>query len=211
KGYFKTVEFVISTGKEAHVFRAVDASGNFRAVKIYKIETSDFKNMSKYLEGDVRFKKIKQNKRSLVFAWTRKEFKNLEALNKAGISVPLPIVSKNNVLIMEFIGQEGKAAKTIRENPVEAEKFFDFAVDALAKMLFRAELVHSDFSEYNVLNNNGGPVLIDCAQAVLTSHPGAKDFWERDLKNIANYLAKKGMKKTPAEIEEEVRKKKNNL
>jgi RIO kinase 1 len=211
KGYFNKVEFVISTGKEAHVFRAVDASENFRAVKIYKIETSDFNNMAKYLEGDMRFKKTKQNKRSLVFSWTRKEFRNLEALNTAGIPVPLPIASKNNVLVMEFIGNNGEAAKTIKENPVEIEKFFDFAVDSLAKMLFRAELVHSDFSEYNVLNNRGKPILIDCGQAVLTSHPNARDFWQRDLKNIANYLSKNGLKKTSAEIEEKVREKKNNL
>jgi RIO kinase 1 len=58
KGYFGVLEFVVSTGKEAHVFRARDVSGNYKAVKIYKIETSDFKNMNRYLEGDVRFKEI---------------------------------------------------------------------------------------------------------------------------------------------------------
>jgi len=205
KGYFKTLEFVISTGKEAHVFRAVDSSGNFRAVKIYKIETSDFKNMGKYLEGDIRFKSIKKTKRDLVFAWTRKEFKNLEALNKAGIPVPLPIVSKNNVLVMEFIGKNGKAARAIKDEPPQLRKFYDFAVDALARMLFKAELVHSDFSEYNVLNSAGKLVLIDCGQAILTSHPSAREFWQRDLKNIANYLNKNGLKKTSEELEEEVK------
>src|SRR3989338_5861598 len=208
RGYFKTVEFVISTGKEAHVFRAVDSSGSFRAIKIYKIETSDFRKMSKYIEGDPRFKRIKQTKRDLVFAWTRKEFKNLELLNSAGVSVPLPIAFKNNVLIMEFIGKKGEAAKIVKEDSVPAEKFFDFAVGALAKMLFNAELVHSYFSEYNIMNNSGKLVVIDCAQAVLSSHPFSKEFWQRDLKNTANYVSKQGMKKTPLEIEEAVKERK---
>jgi RIO kinase 1 len=44
KGYFEQIEYVISTGKEAHVFRAVDASGDFRAIKIYKTDTSAFRS-----------------------------------------------------------------------------------------------------------------------------------------------------------------------
>lgn len=205
KGLFDTVEFVISTGKEAHVFRAIDSAGKFRAVKIYKIETSDFKNMAKYLEGDMRFKGIKKNKRDLVYAWTRKEFKNLQLLNNAGISVPLPIAFKNNVLVMEFIGKNGEAAKILKDNSVSAEQFHDFAVDALAKTFFRAGLVHSDFSEYNVLNNAGELVLIDCAQAVVHSHPNAKEFWKRDLRNTANYLGKKGLKTSAEELEKEIK------
>jgi len=60
KGYFNILEFVISTGKEAHVFRGQDKAGNFLAVKIYKTKTSDFKNMEKYIKGDNRFKKNKK-------------------------------------------------------------------------------------------------------------------------------------------------------
>src|SRR3989344_1462010 len=56
KGYFNILEFVVSTGKEAHVFRASDTAGNPRAVKIYKTKTSDFKNMEKYVNGEQRFK-----------------------------------------------------------------------------------------------------------------------------------------------------------
>jgi len=208
KGIFDTVEFVISTGKEAHVFRAVDSAKKYRAVKIYKIETSDFNTMSKYIEGDVRFKGVKKNKRDLVFAWTRKEFKNLELLNSVKVTAPLPIAFKNNVLVMEFIGTKGEAAKTVRENPVTAEKFRDFAVDALSKMFFDADLIHSDFSEYNILNRQEELVLIDCAQAVVKTHPHAKEFWQRDLKNISNYLRKKGLEISSEELENEIKKRK---
>lgn len=210
KGYFDVLEFVISTGKEAHVFRARDTSGNYRAVKIYKIETSDFKNMSKYLEGDIRFKGVKGNRRELVYAWAKKEFKNLVLLNNVGVRVPLPIAFRGNVLVMEFIGENGNASPTLKEAPLEnAEKVHSTIVDFMARMLFKARLVHSDVSEYNILNKNGELVLIDCAQAVLNSHPNAKSFFERDVANISHYLVKNGIKITENELIEEIRSKKS--
>ncbi|MAG22235.1 MAG: serine/threonine protein kinase [Candidatus Diapherotrites archaeon] len=209
KGYFDVLEFVISTGKEAHVFRARDRTGNFRAVKIYKIETTDFKRMSQYIEGDVRFGRVKKTRRSLVYAWTKKEFKNLLLLHKIGVRAPLPLAFQNNVLVMEFVGKKGEASPRLKEKPLEdVEKLHSTLVDFLAKMLFKAELIHSDISEYNILNKNGELVVIDCAQAVLNSHPEAKSFFERDITNISNYLRKKGLKITKESLMDEIKAKK---
>ena len=213
KGYFDIVEFVISTGKEAHVFRAKDKAGNFRAVKIYKKSTSDFKNMNIYLEGDMRFKGIRKNKRDIVFAWTKKEFKNLMLLNHAEVRVPMPIAFFENVLVMEFIGdKEGKAAPPLKELPVkDVKKAYKTIVGFIAKTLYKAELVHSDLSEYNILNKAEELVVIDAGQAVLTTHPEAETFFERDLTNVANYFSKKGVKKTVEEIKEEIKAKKGKI
>ncbi len=194
KGYFDFVEFVVSTGKEAHVFRAQDHSGNYRAVKIYKTLTTDFKHMRDYIEGDQRFKEIKKNKRGLIRQWTRKEFKNLETFNETGIRAPLPLAFRDNVLVMEFIGKE-KAAPTLKQAPFNDLKALrEQLAEWLALMVEKARLVHADLSEYNLLNLEGELVLIDCAQSVLTSHPKAKYFFERDAKNVSNYLTKMGLK-----------------
>ncbi|MBU0662206.1 MAG: serine protein kinase RIO [Candidatus Diapherotrites archaeon] len=194
RGLFETLEFVISTGKEAHVFRAVDKAGNFRAVKIYKIETSDFKHMEKYVFGDERFADVKRAKRDLVYAWTKKEYKNLERARKADVRVPMPISFLDNVLVMEFIGDEkGEAAPTLKEKgrKVEnVEKLHETVVDWFAKLYAKAEMVHADFSEYNILINDKELVLIDCGQGVLLNHPNAKEFFERDVRNMAHYLQK---------------------
>lgn len=212
KGYFETLEFVISTGKEAHVFRAVDAAGSFRAVKIYKIETSDFKRMHDYIEGDRRFGHVKKTKREMVFVWAKKEFGNLEAMRNAGIRVPLPVAVRNNALVMEFIGKNGIAAKTVKEQPPENIKdFHSTIVDFLAKMLFKAKIVHADLSEYNVLNNSEEFVVIDVGQGIPLSHPRAKTFFERDLTNISNYLAKKGEKTDSSSLLAEIKAKKSEL
>ncbi len=206
KGFFDGIEFVISTGKEAHVFRAVDNAGNHLAVKIYKIETSDFKNMSKYIEGDIRFKRVKQNKRDLVYAWTRKEFRNLLLANKAGVNVPMPIAFKNNVLVMEFIGDKGNPSPTLKEKPPEdSMEFHKVIVDYIARMLFKGEIIHADLSEYNILNTGEVFTVIDVGQAVLTSHPCAKEFFERDVRNIAGYLHKIGEKTSFEELYAEIK------
>src|SRR3989344_7878436 len=115
KGHFTALEFVVSTGKEAHVFKAADSSGNFRAIKIYDVLTSDFRNMEKYIAGDIRFKKMRKGKRELVFAWTKKEYRNLELLMNAGTASPQPVAFRENVLVMEFIGEQGAASPTLKD------------------------------------------------------------------------------------------------
>ncbi len=211
KGQFNLLEYVVSTGKEAHVFRAVDVSGNYRAVKIYRVETSDFKNMQEYLEGDRRFKGIRKNKRDIVLAWTKKEFKNLELASRAGARVPLPRAFKNNVLVMEFIGQNGIASPTLKDRGIaglELQELYEKIIDGVAKMVFRAKLVHSDLSEYNILMQGSEPVIIDVGQAVLMDHPKAKKFFERDLKNLSAFFTKKGLEKSPEEIHADIKAKK---
>ncbi len=210
KRHFEELEFIISTGKEAHVFRARDSSDNYKAVKIYKIETSDFKHMDKYIFGDRRFNKVRKEKRAIVFAWTRKEYKNLEKAITAGVRVPLPMGSKDNVLVMEFIGKDGVAARPLKEVGFNLKKTYETMVDWLAR-LYLVDLVHADFSEYNILVNGDELVLIDIGQAVLTTHPKAGDFFKRDVRNIATYLSKKGLKKGYQEVYDAVKARKEEL
>ena len=208
KGIFDVIEFVVSTGKEAHVFRAIDKGGNYRAIKIYKMETSDFKNMEKYIRGDLRFKHIGKGKRNLVYEWTKKEFKNLQLARDAGVRVPLPYGFLNNVLVMEFIGEGGNASKTLKETRLsekDKENAYSKIVEWAAR-LYRRGLVHADLSEFNILSAEDGLVLIDIGQAVLVSHPNAREFFERDVGNVARYFSKLGLKKGYEEVYADIKK-----
>ncbi|MEM4598863.1 MAG: serine protein kinase RIO [Candidatus Diapherotrites archaeon] len=206
KGYIDHLEHVINTGKEAHVYLAVDKADNKRAVKIYKIETSNFRNLRKYIEGDLRFKNVSSDRHDIIYLWARKEYKNLEKFADAGVTVPMPYAFNQNVLVMEFIGKE-EAALPLKEHPIEDIDFlYDFIVREIAKMVYGAKLVHGDLSEYNILNFEGKPVIIDCGQAVLTTHPHAIEFFQRDLKNISSYFAKNGLKKGIEEIKNDIKK-----
>src|SRR3989344_8939326 len=95
---------VISTGKEADVFKGY-IKGELRAVKIYRIETTGFKDVAPYIQGDPRFR-LSNNKRENVFEWVKKEFRNLQRAHHAGVKVPKPYKVLKNVLVMEFIGND---------------------------------------------------------------------------------------------------------
>ena len=98
------LDFPISTGKEAIIFRGVTPDKGFVAIKIYRTSNLAFKHISKYIEGDPRFNCSNKSRRDIIYEWAKKEFKNLEKLNKVNVRAPVPIKRTNNVLIMEYIG-----------------------------------------------------------------------------------------------------------
>lgn len=219
KKYFKEIEFAINEGKEAIVFRALDYNDEFKAVKIYRIKTANFHNMRPYIDGDNRFKKLGKDKHDMVFNWCKKEFKNLELAKKANVPVPGPLASKNNILVMDFIGdKEGIACKTLKDtklNKEEMESVFEKVVDDYARLVFNANLIHADLSEFNILikwqNEKPEPIIIDIGQAVLINHPKAMIFFERDIKNIARYFSRKGVEIDDESLKEKLRQMKEKI
>ncbi|MHC1575236.1 MAG: serine protein kinase RIO, partial [Candidatus Methanogasteraceae archaeon] len=158
KGYIDALGGVISTGKEANIYHAFGfwQEGQQKrevAIKVYRISTSNFRAMQSYLIGDPRFENVRHEKRSIVFAWTKKELRNLKKAQSAGVRVPEPFVERNNVLLMEFIGVDEIPAPQLREvslTPDQARKAFDTTVEYVRK-LYHANLVHGDLSEFNIL------------------------------------------------------------
>ncbi len=192
KRFFDEIEFVISTGKEGNVFRCI-AKNNHYALKIFKVDTSDFKHMTQYITGDERFKDVRKDKLEIIKLWTKKEFRNLEDFTKAKVRVPIPIALNRNCLLMEFIGENGIAAPRLKEKPfTDPLEKYELLCEYIAKLV-NAKLVHADLSEYNILNNNNEMVIIDVGQAVTTMHPSAKEFYTRDIMNMSKYFEKQGV------------------
>ncbi len=198
KGIIQTVDYPISTGKEANVFRATTPDGSFVAIKIYKMETAPFFRKDEYLEGDPRFSKIRQSNKAITMAFARKEFKNLEICEKAGVHAPKPYYMKNNVLVLGFLGEEGLPYPTMDMLKTGDEKFLEIILSDIRKM-YRAGLVHADISEYNILLGDV-PYIIDFGQGVVLRHPHAERFLERDVHNILRYFSKSGIKKDLKEV-----------
>ena len=188
------------------MFRCKSGNGHY-AMKIYKIETSNFKHMMEYIEGDRRFKSVRKDKQEIVKAWTKKEYKNLEELTKIKVKAPLPITFSRNCLLMEFIGENGNAAPRAKEKPfTDMNKAYETICEYLAKMI-NAKLIHSDLSEYNILNNNEELVIIDVGQMVTTEHPKAKEFYVRDIRNLSKWFSKNGVKTNYEKMYEHVKEK----
>ena len=195
-GVIDRMEFPISAGKEAVVFRATSRSG-YIAVKIYCVSNRTFKNIGKYILGDPRFMGLSSNPRELIYAWARKEYKNLEALAAAGVRVPKPVRSLKNVLVMEYVGSETRPAPLLKDVSLSADQLkdaFAFIVRNIKIAIERARIVHGDLSEYNVLmGENGVPVIIDVGQGVVCDHPNAREWLVRDVHNIVQFFKKRGL------------------
>ena len=193
RGLIKNVQGVIEEGKESVIVLCDGVDGRPRILKIYKIETSAFKKMDEYLIGDPRFKSIKKKKRNIVYMWCRKEFSNLKRAHNHSVSVPEPYGFLKNLLVMEAItNKNGSLAKPINDEELRnPEKFLWMVVEDMRKLYRDARLVHGDISEYNILNKDNKPVLIDFAQGVLITHPRAEVFLERDVKNLVTYFSRR--------------------
>ncbi len=193
KGILRSVDYPVSTGKEANVFRATTPEGAHLAVKIYKITTAGFSKKMAYLEGDPRFKSIKRRDREVVKLFARKEFKNLQICEEAKVHAPRPVFLSEDIVVMEFLGEGGIPYATMDMIGPRSERDLDSILNDVRKM-YRAGLVHADLSEYNVMLGKV-PYIIDFGQGVVLGHPNAERFLERDLKNILNYFAKFGIKR----------------
>ena len=193
KGILQSVDYPVSTGKEANVFRASTPDGGYLAVKIYKITTAGFTKKMSYLEGDPRFKSIRHNEREVVKLFARKEFKNLQICERAKVHAPKPIYITEDIVVMEFLGEKGLPYATMDMIGPRNEKDLDSILKDMKKM-YKAGLVHADMSEYNIMLGKV-PYLIDFGQGVVLEHPNAEKFLERDVFNILHYFAKFGVKR----------------
>jgi RIO kinase 1 len=196
KGVLDEIHGVVSAGKEARVYWGKNKEGKELAVKIYLTSSAEFlKGMHKYIEGDKRFKNVKHDTRSLIFTWAQKEFRNLQQAARAKVNVPKPIEVEKNVLVMEFIGKNGVSAPSLRGQPVDnPEKVYAQLLVGLERLYRKAELVHGDLSEYNIMMWKGKPVIFDMSQAVPTSHPMAGFLLRRDLANLNRFFSRLGVK-----------------
>jgi RIO kinase 1 len=196
KGVIDEVHGVVNAGKEARVYWGKNKEGKELAVKIYLTSSAEFlKGMRKYIEGDRRFKNVRHDTRSLIFAWAQKEFRNLEQAAGARVRVPKPIAVKNNVLVMEFIGKDGVSAPSMKEQtPRDPQKVYSLLLTYLERLYRKADLVHGDLSEYNIMMWKGKPVIFDVSQAVPTSHPMAEFLLRRDLENVNRFFSRFGVK-----------------
>ncbi|MFI5382956.1 MAG: serine protein kinase RIO [Methanosarcina thermophila] len=204
KGIIKAMGGAISTGKEANVFYA-EGPDKELAVKIYRIASSTFKAMDAYIMKDPRFTNIRNNKRDIIFAWTRKEFQNLKRAKNAGVRVPEPVIAEKNILIMEFMGEKEKPYPLLKNTYLEddeAKLIFDTVVEYMRLLYKTANLVHAELSEYNILIDPKDltPIFIDMGQSVTLEHPNSREFLYRDVQNILRFFSRYGIKDKPEEL-----------
>jgi len=202
RGDLKNIHGVLRSGKEARIYWGLGKDSRQVAIKIFLTTSREFKGgRLAYIQGDQRFKNARRDTRSLVNLWALKEYRNLQQAKSAGVRVPAPIKVMGNVLLMEFIGErDGKPAPLLRETPLDhPAKVYDKIAESVRRLYQKAQLVHGDLSEYNIMMDGLEPVLIDFAQAVTVEHQMAQIFLERDLAQLNQYFSKIGVTVAPLE------------
>jgi RIO kinase 1 len=191
----------LMSGKEADVY-VVRCGSEIRCAKIYKDAVKrSFKKAAQYTEG----RKVRNSRRARAMekgskfgrrqqeeTWQNAEVDALYRLARAGVRVPQPFGCFDGVLLMELItDEEGQVAPRLNDVSMSAEQAREdhaLVMRYVIRMLC-AGLVHGDLSEFNVLVDEEGPVIIDLPQAVdASSNNNAQSMLARDIKNMTEYF-----------------------
>ena len=191
----------LMSGKEATVY-VVRCGDEIRCAKVYKeANQRGFHQAVHYTEG----RKVKNSRQARAMekgsrygrkeqesAWQRSEVDALYKLAAAGVRVPYPYGFYEGVLLMELVSDEhGAAAPRLNDLELSAEQAREFHAMLIRQVVLMlcAGIVHGDLSEFNILVDRHGPVIIDLPQAVdAAANNNASRMLERDVENLANYF-----------------------
>jgi RIO kinase 1 len=193
----------LMSGKEAMVY-VVRCGEEIRCAKVYKeANKRNFRQSADYTEG----RKVKNSRRARAMekgtrygrkaqeeAWQNAEVDALYRLAAAGVRVPKPYNFHEGVLLMELVtDNEGNAAPRLNDVVLTAElsrEYHRILIAQVVRMLC-AGIVHGDLSEYNVLVDSTGPVIIDLPQAIdAAANSQARKMLLRDVENLAAYFGR---------------------
>ncbi|MEX2476756.1 PA4780 family RIO1-like protein kinase [Marinobacter sp.] len=202
-GMVDEVLYQLMSGKEAQVY-VVRCGDQVRCAKVFKeAQKRSFKQAVEYQEG----RKVRNSRRARAMgkktrygqkeqedAWLNAEVDALYRLSDVGVRVPQPLGFVDGVLLMELVADDdGKAAPRLDELTLSPEQALDYHAQVVAEVvrMLCAGLIHGDLSEFNVLVDRNGPVIIDLPQAVNASgNNNAERMLERDVDNMRRYFGR---------------------
>ena len=193
----------LMSGKEADVY-VVRSKGELCCAKVYKdVRNRSFSQMAQYQEGRkgrnsrqarAMQKSTRYGRKETEEAWKNAEVNALRTVADAGVRVPEVYDYADGILLMEFLADaDGNAAprlNDIRLTGAKAREYHREMIKNIVVMLC-AGIIHGDLSEYNVLVDHAGLVIIDLPQAVNASeNNNARSMLERDVANITAYFGR---------------------
>lgn len=190
----------LMSGKEADVF-VVRCGEHIRCAKVYKDAAKrSFKKAAQYQEG----RKVRSGREARAIEkrsnygrqqeekiWQNAEVNALSTLANAGVRVPETFGCVDGVLLMELVmDDEGDVAPRLDDVTMSAEQAREDHALMMhyIKLMLCAGLIHGDLSEFNVLVDAYGPVIIDLPQAVnAAANNSAQAMFSRDVNNMRRY------------------------
>ena len=207
----------LKSGKEADVYTVL-CGDQIQCAKVYKEATQrSFKQAVQYQEG----RKVRNTRNARAMqkgskfgrkqqeeSWQTAEVDALFRLANAGVRVPQPYICIDGVLLMELVTDaEGMVAPRLSDVTLSEENAvadFHTMIRNIVRMLC-AGLVHGDLSEFNVLLDANGPVIIDLPQAVdAAANNHAESMFVRDVNNITAYYGQFAPQLLPTRYAQEI-------
>ena len=203
EGLIDSVVRQLMSGKEATVY-IVRCGAEDRCAKVYKdANKRNFRQASLYQEG--RTSKNSREARAMAKgtrfgrkaqeeAWQTVEVDTLYRLAAAGVRVPRPFGFFQGVVLMELLTDaDGNVAPRLNDLVLSegvALAYHATLIREIVRMLCIG-VIHGDLSEFNVLVDRDGPVIIDLPQAVnAAGNNNAAGMLQRDVQNITNYFSR---------------------
>ncbi|GKT12424.1 MAG: RIO kinase 1 [Thiomicrorhabdus sp.] len=192
----------LMSGKEADVYTVL-CDNEVRCAKVYKEASKrSFKKAVEYQEG----RKVRNSRRARAMQkgskfgrneqetiWQNAEVDALYKLANAGVRVPQPYGCFDGVLLMELVTDEdGHVAPRLNDVSMSKEQAIEDHAEVMGFVMrmLCVGVIHGDLSEFNVLVDEYGPVIIDLPQAVdAAANNNAKRMLQRDVNNMTNYYA----------------------
>lgn len=201
EGLIDEVMRQLMSGKEATVY-VVRCGTDIRCAKVYKeANQRSFHQAVAYQEG----RRVKNSRQARAMekgtrygrkmaeeVWQNAEVDALYRLAAAGVRVPVPYICHEGVLLMELLTDaDGNAAPRLNDVPLTRELALEYHAVLLRQVVLMlcAGVIHGDLSEYNILVDALGPVIIDLPQAINAADSSvAESMLERDVSNLANFF-----------------------
>ena len=192
----------LMSGKEATVF-VVRCGDQIRCAKMYKeAGQRSFKQAAAYQEGRTvknsrqaraMQKGSKYGRKMQEEVWQNAEVDALYKLADAGVRVPTPYICFEGVLLMDLVstadGQVAPRLNDVSLSYAQALVYHEELIQQVVLMLC-AGIIHGDLSEFNILLNEQGPVIIDLPQAInAAGNMGAAAMLYRDVDNLKTYFS----------------------
>ncbi len=209
-GHISQVLGRINDGKEATVYLCQGAVGGehrLLAAKIFKARQfrhfntdRNYRNFGKM--RDRRMAKAmrggsKKGEQAFHKQWVQSEWRMLNRLYDAGVSVPEPVAWFADGVLMTFIGDESQGPAPRLVNCSLDERDVKQVADQLTRditKMLSIGVVHGDLSAYNILVHDGRAVIIDVPQAMdLATTPTAFGMMQRDLGHLETFFERQGL------------------
>jgi RIO kinase 2 len=176
----------MGVGKEADVYDALNPNGERIAVKFHRLGRISFRQIIR--------RRSYSTQRSASWLYqsrlaAEKEYQALQALFPHRIAVPEPISQNRHVIAMGMI--EGAELAEYKEIP-RPKKILGEILRNTRKAYLKADIIHADLSEYNIILQPDRHILIiDWPQYVTKEHPNAEELLTRDVQNILQFFKRK--------------------